>query len=83
MLRRRRYGARVTFMGDPRFSQELQLRRLAEHIEAADSEPREVSEDHEAHAVGQICARCARELTADDEVRRTADGGWVHEECPS
>lgn len=73
----------TSFMGDPRFSQEAQLKRLAEDIDATDREPHEPVEDHEAHAAGKLCAHCERELGADDEVRKTVTGEWVHDNCPS
>jgi hypothetical protein len=38
--------------------------------------------DNEAHAPGRKCARCGREIQAGEDVRRRADGQWVHEECP-
>lgn len=38
--------------------------------------------DHEAHAVGQVCARCGAVITPSQDVRRRADGQWVHEVCP-
>ena len=50
-------------------------------MDAIDNEEREPNEDHEAHAAGQTCAHCDRELTADDQVRKTANGEWVHEDC--
>ena len=57
-------------------------REIAEH----DREERELAsrplEDNEAHAAGQICARCGAVVTASQDVRRRADGRWVHEVCP-
>jgi hypothetical protein len=38
--------------------------------------------DNEAHAAGKVCGRCGAVITADQEVRRRADGQWVHEACP-
>ncbi len=38
--------------------------------------------DNEAHAPGQVCVRCGAVITPSQDVRRRADGGWVHEECP-
>jgi hypothetical protein len=39
-------------------------------------------DDNEARAPGEICARCDIEIRPGDEVRRRADGTWVHEVCP-
>ena len=38
--------------------------------------------DNEAHAPGKVCARCGQVITAGQDVRRRADGGWMHEVCP-
>jgi hypothetical protein len=56
-------------------------------IEEHDREDRELEyldnpEDHEAHAPGQVCARCGAVITAGQEVRLQGDGRWVHEVCP-
>jgi hypothetical protein len=40
------------------------------------------SESNEAHAAGQVCARCGEVITAAQDVRRRADGQWQHEVCP-
>jgi hypothetical protein len=42
----------------------------------------EPHDDNEAHAPGQICARCGNEIQPGDDARRRADGKWVHEICP-
>jgi len=51
-----------------------------------DREDREVEyldpADNEAHAPGQVCARCGAVITAGQDVRLRADGQWVHELCP-
>jgi hypothetical protein len=39
-------------------------------------------DDNEAHAPGQVCQRCGAVITAGQDVRRRADGKWVHEVCP-
>jgi hypothetical protein len=39
-------------------------------------------EDNELHAPGQVCARCGAAITPGQDVRRRADGQWVHEVCP-
>jgi hypothetical protein len=39
-------------------------------------------EDNELHASGQLCARCGAAITPGQDVRRRADGQWVHEVCP-
>jgi hypothetical protein len=40
------------------------------------------AEDNEAHAPGATCGRCGAEIEAGQDVRRRADGTWVHEVCP-
>ena len=39
-------------------------------------------DDNEAHAAGQVCARCGAVITAGQDVRLRGDGQWVHEACP-
>jgi hypothetical protein len=39
-------------------------------------------EGNEAHAPGQVCARCGAMITASQDARRLPDGHWVHEVCP-
>ena len=36
---------------------------------------------HEAQATGRPCARCGREISAGQPVRRRADHHWVHGDC--
>ena len=38
--------------------------------------------DNEAHAPGQVCAVCGQVITPGQDVRRRADGRWMHEVCP-
>jgi hypothetical protein len=38
---------------------------------------------NEAHAPGQACARCGAAISPGQDVRRRADGTWVHEICPA
>jgi hypothetical protein len=54
-----------------------------EHQPASDEFTAEPYDDNEAHAPGEICARCGLEIQPGDEVRRRADGKWMHEVCPS
>ena len=55
-------------------------------MEERDREDRELAylnpEDNEAHAPGQVCARCGAVIIAGQDVRLRADGRWVHEVCP-
>jgi len=57
-------------------------REIVEH----DREEQEVEylepDDNEAHAPGQVCARCGRVITANQDARRRPDGQWIHEVCP-
>jgi hypothetical protein len=67
----------------PQDREDAPEREIAEH----DREDRELAyldpEDQEAHAPpGQICARCGRVMTAEQDARLRADGRWVHEVCP-
>ena len=38
--------------------------------------------DKEAHAPGKVCARCGAVIEPGQDVRRRADGQWMHEVCP-
>jgi hypothetical protein len=55
-------------------------------IEEHDREDREATlldpESNEAHATGQICARCGEVITASQDARLRPDGRWMHEVCP-
>jgi hypothetical protein len=42
-----------------------------------------VSTDNEAHAPGNVCPRCGTVITPGQDVRRRADGNWIHEICPA
>jgi hypothetical protein len=37
---------------------------------------------NEAHAPGKVCEVCGAVITSGQEVRRRADGQWMHEVCP-
>jgi hypothetical protein len=57
--------------------------REVEEREIEDREPEYLdAEDNEAHAPGQICARCGQVITTSQDVRRLPDGRWMHEVCP-
>lgn len=45
----------------------------------ADSAP---LSDNEGHAPGKVCELCGAVSTAGQDVRRRADGQWMHEVCP-
>jgi hypothetical protein len=51
------------------------------HQPGPDEFTAEPHDENEAHAPGEICARCGNEIQPGDEVRRRADGRWVHEVC--
>jgi hypothetical protein len=38
--------------------------------------------DNEAHAPGKVCELCGAVITPGQDVRRRADGKWMHEICP-
>jgi hypothetical protein len=40
------------------------------------------SDSNSAHAAGLRCGRCDQPMTPRQDVRRRADGSWVHEACP-
>jgi hypothetical protein len=52
------------------------------HQSGPDEFAAESYDDNEAHAPGEICARCGNRIQPGDEARRRADGTWVHEVCP-
>lgn len=39
--------------------------------------------DNEEHASGEACGRCGAVITPREDVRRRADGKWVHQVCPA
>jgi len=66
-------------------------RGLQEDLGGPREEPRAVShqdedgalrDDNEAHAPGQVCELCGAVITPGQDVRRRADGQWMHEVCP-
>jgi hypothetical protein len=66
----------------PEDREEAPEREIAEH-EREDLEPDILdAESNEAHAPGQVCARCGAVITAGQDVRLRADGRWMHEVCP-
>jgi hypothetical protein len=38
--------------------------------------------DNEAHAPGKVCVPCGAVIMPGQDVRRRADGQWMHEICP-
>ena len=53
-----------------------------EHAQAPEVEAGLEVDDNEAHAPGKVCVHCGAVITAGQDVRRRADGQWVHELCP-
>jgi hypothetical protein len=55
-------------------------------IEEHDREEQEVEylepDDNEAHAPGQVCARCTTVITTSQDARRLPGGQWIHQVCP-
>jgi hypothetical protein len=39
-------------------------------------------DDNDAHAPGEVCELCGAVITPGQDVRRRADGRWMHEICP-
>lgn len=53
-----------------------------EHEAVRDDMLADPHEDNEAQAPGETCGRCGNEIQPGQDVRRRADGRWVHEVCP-
>jgi hypothetical protein len=53
-----------------------------EHAQANDGTDGYAGDDNEAHHAGAVCGRCGAVVAAGQDVRRRADGQWVHEVCP-
>jgi hypothetical protein len=75
----------------PDFGGEEIERGLQEDLGGPREEPPAVSHqdedgalwsDNEAHAPGKVCELCGAVITPGQDVRRRADGQWMHEVCP-
>ena len=53
-----------------------------EHVAGHADEDSSAWSGNEAHAPGKKCAVCGAVITSGQEVRRRADGQWMHEVCP-
>ena len=53
-----------------------------EHAQANEGADGYEGDDNEAHHSGAVCGHCGAVITAGQDVRRRADGQWVHELCP-
>jgi hypothetical protein len=53
-----------------------------EHPVAHEDQPGYEWDDNEAHAAGNVCARCGAVITPGQDARHRADRQWVHEICP-
>ena len=53
-----------------------------EHAVEHDDQDGSLWSENEAHAPGMICERCGAVITLGQDVRRRADGQWMHEICP-
>ena len=53
-----------------------------EHAQTHEYEAGSEVDDNEAHAPGMVCGLCGAVIAAGQDVRRRADGTWVHEFCP-
>jgi hypothetical protein len=83
--RMRQQSERLTQQSDgvlPQERDDAPEREIQEH----DREDQELTyvdlDDNEAHAPGQVCARCGAVITTAQDARLRADGRWVHEVCP-
>ena len=55
---------------------------MASEVEVAGIDDTADLESNELHpAVGMDCARCGQPMTVHSDIRRTAAGKYVHEEC--
>lgn len=54
---------------------------VAPEVYPVEPEDTSAMPDHSLHIEGETCARCGRAITAHDEVRRSAKGGYVHHSC--
>lgn len=54
----------------------------AEHQNLTGRDQDALVQDNEAHAPGNVCELCGTVITAGQDVRRMADGHWIHEICP-
>jgi hypothetical protein len=61
---------------------DLGEREIQEHDRAEWDLEHSETEGNEAHAPGQVCARCGAVISASDDVRRLPNGRWMHEVCP-
>jgi uncharacterized OB-fold protein len=52
------------------------------HAVGHEDEDSSLWSDNEAHAPGMVCERCGAVITPGQDVRRRADGQWMHEVCP-
>ena len=77
LLRQREHGYRSADGREGVAEREIQEHER-EDLEVGRLDP----ESNEAHAAGQVCARCGEVITAAQDVRRRADGRWQHEVCP-
>ncbi len=53
-----------------------------EHVVGHEDEDSSAWSSNEAHASGRVCEVCGAVITSGQEVRRRADGQWMHEVCP-
>ncbi len=53
-----------------------------EHAAGEEDEDSSAWSDNEAHAPGKVCELCGAVIVSGQDVRRRADGQWMHELCP-
>jgi hypothetical protein len=61
---------------------DLGEREIQEHDRAERDLEHLEPDDNEAHAPGQVCARCGAVISGSDDVRRLPNSRWMHEVCP-
>lgn len=67
---------------NPGWEVQQKMRGVERELAHEDRDPKSGSaEDHEEHAAGEVCARCHQSFESRDDVRKNANGEWVHQRC--
>ena len=67
----------MTYANEPMAAESKAL----EHADFSETQ-RDTGEDQAAHAAGEVCARCGREIQPAQDARLRGESGWVHDVCP-
>ena len=68
--------------GQPPYREDDPEREIGQFSRQGQEAERPDLVDNEAGAPGRVCERCGAVIAADQDVRRRADGQWIHEVCP-